>query len=109
MLATSVWNSPSLWKVVERASIYLMMFLAVAMLVLPLVQVQEAAANPVGIGLSLIGIGLAIYAMLCHKCGASVGSGHLVTCYNDHNGTGWKQFYICQPDQKWHHGSCEQN
>ena len=109
MLSTSVWNLSIFWKGVERASLYTMMFLAVAMLVLPLVQTQEAEAGLVEAGLAILGIGLAIYAIVCHKCGAPVGNGHLVTCYNDHNGTGWKQFYICQPDQKWLHGSCEQN
>lgn len=111
MLATSAWNPLSLWKGVERVNIYLMIFLAVAMLAIPLVQPQEAEGGLLGPGLALLGIGLTIVLSMCpaSQCYALVGSAHSMTCYNDHNGKGWAQFYSCQKDKKWIHGSCEQN
>ena len=60
MLSTSVWNLSDFWQGVERASIYLMMFLAIAILAMPLVhEPQEADAGiGLGLGLAIGGIGL---------------------------------------------------
>ncbi len=112
MLSTSVWNLPSLWKGVERASIYMMMFLAVAMLAIPLVQPQEAEAGIVAEGARvLVAVAIAVVFSMCPAadCYALVGSAHSVTCYNDHRGRGWAKFYSCEEGKMWHHGSCEQN
>lgn len=117
MFLTSVWNVSDFWKVVEKANIYLMMFLAVAMLVLPLVQPQEAGA-PLATGtvVAIIGIvvavGTAVALAMCGgpTCSALVGNGHLVTCYAPH-GTQRvaSQYYICDAGQRWAHGGCDQN
>ena len=120
MLSTSVWNLSDFWKVGDRANIYLMMFLAVAMLVLPLVQSQEAGAPLVtGTGLAIAGIvvgvaaiGTAIALAMCggSGCNALVGTGHLVTCYAPHGSQGVaSQYYICNAGERWAHGGCDQN
>ena len=109
MLTTSVWNLPSLWKGVKRVSIYMMMFLAVAMLVLPLIQPQEAEGSYVR---WLVGIGVAIYLTMCPASGCHklVGNGHLVTCYAPHGKEKVAaQYYICNEGQRWAHGGCDQN
>jgi glucose dehydrogenase len=120
MLATSVWNLSDFWKVGKRANIYLMMFLVVAVLVMPLVQPQEAGAPLatgtvlaiIGIGVAIVGIGTAIALAMCggSTCSALVGNGHLVTCYDSHGSQGVaSQYYICNEGQRWAHGGCNQN
>jgi hypothetical protein len=103
MLLTSAWNLSDFWKGVDRVNIYLMIFLAVAMLVLPLVQPQEAGA-PLATGtvVAIIGIvvavGTAVALAMCggSTCSALVGNGHLVTCYDSHGSQGVaSQYYIC--------------
>lgn len=115
MLSTSVWNLPSPWTGVERASIYMMMFLALAMLFLPLVRTQEAEAVPafIPIGtfvISIIVLGVTVYRLFCKACRAAVGmSTHYTICYGHHYGNGARGYYVCQKDQTWLHGACDQN
>ena len=102
MLSESVWNLSDFWKGVESASIYLMIFLAIAM---PLVQTQEAEAGGgliVGIIGIVIGLGALGYAVLTNMCG---GCGqhnvdHSATCPAYHS------FYTCKLSERWHHGRC---
>ena len=90
----SVWNLSDFWKSVERASICLMIFLAVAMLFLPLVQPKEAeAVNPLVIKLIEIGGALVVGAAAgflaahlskneCSGCDKKIAQGesHWTTC-----------------------------
>ena len=116
MLSASVWSLSNFWKGVERASIYLMMFLAVAMLVLPLVQTQEVeAVEPVTViaiatlVVGLVTLGYMVYTSLCSACSKPVGQAHYTICYGYHYGNGAKGYYVCQADQSWLHGACRQN
>ena len=108
MLATSVWNLSDFWKVGKRANIYLMMFLVVAVLVMPLVQPQEAGAplatgtvlGIAGIVIGLSALGYAVYTNLCGGSCKQHDVDHSTVCPADH------PFYTCNLDERWHHGRC---
>ena len=108
MLSTSVWNLSNFWKGVARASIYLMIFLAFAMLVLPLIETQEAEAVPVRvpIGAFVVGVivlGITIYKLFCKKYFAQVSNSHYVSCNYEHPIV---HYYSCDPGERWKHGAC---
>lgn len=114
MLSASVWNLLDFWKGIERASIYLMMFLAIAMLFLPLVQTQEAEAVALStvilvgtFGVAVVTLGITLYMLFCNRCRAAVGlSTHYAMCYGYHHGNGPNGFYSCQKSERWLHGAC---
>lgn len=105
MFSTSVWNLSDFLKGVERASIYLMIFLAVAMLAMPLVQTQEAEAQEdliigiVGIVIGVVALGYTVLTNKCGGCGQH-NADHSTTCPAYHS------FYTCKLDERWHHGRC---
>ena len=107
MLSTSVWNLSNFWKGVERISIYLMMFLVVAVLVIPQVQPQEAEAalatgTVLGIAGIVIGLGALGYSIWANRCGGcgQHNADHSATCPAYHS------FHTCQLEERWLHGRC---
>ena len=93
-----------------------MMFLTVAMLMMLLVQPQGVeAVEPVTIlaaATLVVGVatlGYMVYTNLCSECSKPVGQAHYTICYGYHNGNGARGYYVCQNDQSWLHGACDQN
>ena len=110
MFSTSVWNLSDFWKSVERASIYLMMFLAVAILFLPLVQPEEAKAPITIVGATIIAAviigGSAIAAAIiqnsgnyydCGGCSARLHSSQTHWSTTPCPGKCGNHYYTCNP------------
>ena len=102
MLSMTVWNLSDFWKGVEKASLYLMMFLAVAVLFLPLVQPKEAeAAIPALVKIGITAVvtigGIILGSQLAkNKCSAcerevAQAESHWTTC-----GTCGAGYYTCR-------------
>ncbi len=91
------------WFAVRRVSQFLMMFLAVAMLAMPLVhEPQEVEAGWVkvsGIALGLFALGYAVWTNRCGGCGQH-NADHSTTCPAYH------PFYTCELSERWLHGRC---
>ena len=95
------WKLSDFWKSIERASLYLMMFLAVAMLAMPLIQPQEAKAQVGVIILGLLTLAGWIYIHMCKRCYEVVGSGtHYYVCPRGHG------YYLCESGYQWLHEPC---
>ena len=94
------------WFAVQRVSQFLMMFLAVAILAMPLVhEPQEVEAGWVKVlgiasaALGLIALGYTVWTNRCGGCGQH-DTDHSATCPAYHT------FYTCKLSERWHHGRC---
>ena len=96
------------WFAIQRASQVLMILLAVAMLVVPMLfhpQETEAVAPLVCVvvagGIGLGGVLLAWELASCSECGKNgAGESHRTTCPKGHT------YYDCQSSNVWLHEPC---
>ena len=109
----SVWNLSDFWKSVERASIYLMMFLAFATLIMPVLDEPVGAQIGIGGGLliatvgALIGVGGTMYVTRLgdcnNRCSVKVQDPdkHWTSCGRCHAGV-----YVCPNERHPHETVC---